>query len=359
MITTSIWIFGCMENRNGDEPITTVLQGKALGTTWTVKILSKNEIKKEELRDDIGRKLEEGDKIFSHWRKDSNLYQFNAALTTTPLSVLPPLLDLLEHAEWINRQSEGAFDPTLAPVINLWGFGPVGETRSTIPTGKQILEAKKLTGMDKFKVLPKGFIQKTLPGLQLDFSGSAKGEIIDQVCTLLQRWNFNNFLVELGGEVRAHGKGRNGKGWIIGLEDGSGDSESMVAVPLRNYSVATSGTYQLNKPNPDANRSASHLLDPRTGRPIEHELIAVNAFAPTARDAEKFAFTPLVKSHKTSKKNNGKRSIIPSLPIDECFFGLLVQQLFLLPTRGGFHNTLGHRHTGHGCSGYPFDFFLS
>ena len=85
MITASIWIFGCMENRNGDEPITTILQGRALGTTWTVKLLSKNEIKKEELRGDIGRKLEEGDKIFSHWRKDANLYQFNAALTTTQL----------------------------------------------------------------------------------------------------------------------------------------------------------------------------------------------------------------------------------------------------------------------------------
>ncbi len=278
-----------MENRNEDETIITILKGRALGTTWSVKLLSKNEIKKEELREDIGRKLEEGDKIFSHWRKDSDLYQFNAALTTTPLSIHPSLLDLLEHAEWINRQSEGAFDPTLAPIINLWGFGPVGETRSTIPTGKQILEAKKLTGMDKFKILPKGFIQKKLPLLQLDFSGSAKGEIIDQVCTLLQRWNFNNFLVELGGEVRANGRGRDGKGWIIGLEDGSGNSESMVAVPLRNYSVATSGTYQLNKAIPDANRSASHLIDPRTGRPFEHELIAVNAFAPTARDADAWA----------------------------------------------------------------------
>ena len=289
LITASIWIFGCMESRNGEELITTELNGRALGTTWTIKLLSKNEVKKEELREDIVRKLEEGDKIFSHWRKDSDLYQFNATLTTNPQSIRPPLLDLLEHAEWINRQSEGAFDPTLAPVINLWGFGPVGETRSTIPTGKQILEAKKLTGMDKFKILPKGFIQKTLPFLQLDFSGSAKGEIIDQVCTLLQRWNFNNFLVELGGEVRANGRGRDGKGWIIGLEDGSGDRGSMVAVPLRNYSVATSGTYQLNKPNPDANQSASHLIDPRTGRPVEHELIAVNAFAPTARDADAWA----------------------------------------------------------------------
>ena len=86
-----------------------------------------------------------------------------------------------------------------------------------------------------------------------------------------------------------YGKGRNGKGWIVGLEDGSGDSGSMVSVPLRNYAVATSGTYQLNKPNPDANRSASHLLDPRTGKPVEHDLIAVNAFAPTARDADAWA----------------------------------------------------------------------
>ena len=143
--------------------------------------------------------------------------------------------------------------------------------------------------MNKIELLHKGLVQKKLPTLQLDFSGSAKGEIIDQICTLLQSWNFNNFLVEIGGEVRAYGKGRNGKGWIVGLEDGSGDSGSMVSAPLRNYAVATSGTYQLNKPNPDANRSASHLLDPRTGRPVDHELIAVNAFAPTARDADAWA----------------------------------------------------------------------
>jgi thiamine biosynthesis lipoprotein len=199
------------------------------------------------------------------------------------------LLTLLKHSKWIHKQSGGTFDPTIAPVVNLWGFGPVGKTRSTIPTDKQIGEALSLTGMNKVELLHKGLVRKKLPTLQLDFSGSAKGEIIDQICTLLQGWNFNNFLVEIGGEVRAYGKGRNGKGWIIGLEDGSGESGSMVSVPLRNYAVATSGTYQLNKPNPDANQSASHLLDPRTGRPVDHELIAVNAFAPTARDADAWA----------------------------------------------------------------------
>ena len=133
-------------------------------------------------------------------------------------------------------------------------------------------------------------IQKKVPNLQLDFSASAKGEIIDQIYKLLARWGFKNYLVEIGGEVRAEGRGRKGRGWIVGLEDGNSDNnEDMVSVPLRNYAVATSGSYRLNKPNPDSNRSASHLIDPRTGRPIEHDLIAVNAFAPTARDADAWA----------------------------------------------------------------------
>ena len=280
---------GCAENTVSDSPSITELKGKALGTTWSVKVLTTTNFRIEDLRTDISQKLEDCDKIFSHWRPDSELYQFNAAHTTTPISIHPQLLDLLKHSKWIYQQSGGTFDPTIAPVVNLWGFGPVGKTRSIIPTDKQIGEALSLTGMNKVELLHKGLVRKKLPTLQLDFSGSAKGEIIDQICTLLQGWNFNNFLVEIGGEVRAYGKGRNAKGWIVGLEDGSGNSNSLVTVPLRNYAVATSGTYQLNKPNPDANRSASHLLDPRTGRPVEHQLIAVNAFAPTARDADAWA----------------------------------------------------------------------
>ena len=184
----------------------------------------------------------------------------------------------------------GAFDPTIAPVVNLWGFGPNGKTRSTIPTAQQIEKALSSTGIQKFEILPQKMIQKKVPNLQLDFSASAKGEIIDQICKLLARWGFKNYLVEIGGEVRAEGRGRKGRGWIVGLEDGNSDNnEDMVSVPLRNYAVATSGSYRLNKPNPDSNRSASHLIDPRTGRPIEHDLIAVNAFAPTARDADAWA----------------------------------------------------------------------
>ena len=284
-----IWLFGCTEKTVSDEPILINLKGKSLGTTWTVKVLTDIDLDQKDLRTDIVEKLEQTDKIFSHWRPDAELYQFNAALTTAHISIHPQLLTLLKHSKWMHQKSEGVFDPTIAPLVNLWGFGPVGKTRSTIPNDKQIEEALSLTGINNIELLPKALVRKNFPTLQLDFSGSAKGEIIDQICTLLDRWNFSNYLVEIGGEVRAQGKGRKGKGWVIGLENGGEESGQLVSVPLRNYAVATSGTYQINKPNPDSNRSASHLIDPRTGRPVENKLIAVNAFAPMARDADAWA----------------------------------------------------------------------
>lgn len=261
-----------------------------MGTNWMVKVLTNTQINQLELETNIKQRLEELETIFSHWRHDGAIHQFNKKQSTKPLTINHEIIDLLKHAQWMHQHTSGAFDPTIAPVVNLWGFGPNGKTRSTIPTAQQIEKALSSTGIQKFEILPQKMIQKKVPNLQLDFSASAKGEIIDQICKLLARWGFKNYLVEIGGEVRAEGRGRKGRGWIVGLEDGNSDNnEDMVSVPLRNYAVATSGSYRLNKPNPDSNRSASHLIDPRTGRPIEHDLIAVNAFAPTARDADAWA----------------------------------------------------------------------
>ena len=274
------------------QPITKLyeLKGQALGTTWMIKVLSKNKLDEKELNIDVVRRLEELEKIFSHWRPDAELHQFNSALTITPFSIHPELLELLRHSQWMHRETGRAFDPTIAPVVNLWGFGPVGKTRSTIPSDDEIEQAMSLTGLSKLEILSKGMVRKKVPILQLDFSASAKGEIIDQICKLLERWGLSNYLVEIGGEIRAEGKGREGKGWVVGLEDGHKKNENgMASIPLRNYAVATSGSYRLSKPNPDSNRNASHLIDPRTGRPVEHNLIAVNAFAPTARDADAWA----------------------------------------------------------------------
>ena len=273
-----------------DTPKILSLKGKALGTTWTVKIRNIEPIDGDELQADIAAKIEETEKIFSHWRPDSKLYQLNESLTSDPVSIPPLLHELLKHAKWTHEQTSGAFDPTIAPLVNLWGFGPVSENRLRIPTEDEIKRALEQVGMDQLEIMDGYRIRKKRPDLQIDLSGSAKGEIIDQVCQLLDRRGLENYLVEIGGEIRTHGDGKEGKGWTVALEDGSKDNQDGLAtVSLLNYSVATSGTYRQSKPNPDSTMPASHLIDPRTGRPGEHNLIAVNVLAPTARDADALA----------------------------------------------------------------------
>lgn len=282
-------LLGCGDEGGEDSELVS-LTGKALGTTWTVKIRNIEPIDGNKLRAEIAAKIEETENIFSHWRPDSKLYQLNESLTTDPVSILPLLHELLKHAKRTHEQTSGAFDPTIAPLVNLWGFGPVSENRLAIPTEDEINRILEQVGMNQLEILSNGRVRKKTPTLQIDLSASAKGEIIDQVCQLLDRRGLENYLVEIGGEIRGRGNGKSGKGWTIALEDGSeGKTHELSTVTLRNYSVATSGTYRQTKPNPDSTKPASHLIDPRTGRPVEHNLVAVNVLAPTARDADALA----------------------------------------------------------------------
>ena len=289
LILSLIPLLGCQDDGERNlKPYS--LTGKALGTTWTVKVLSYQPIDENKLRTDITAKIEEAERILSHWRPDATLYQLNASLSSEPIPIPPSLHELLKHAKWTYRQTGGAFDPTIAPLVNLWGFGPVSTNRLSIPRQKEIDETMQVTGMNQLELLSDFKVRKKHPAVQIDLSASAKGDIIDQVCEMLDRRELGNFLVEIGGEIRASGNGKSGEGWTIGLEDGSeGKSNGLSTVNLLNYSVATSGTYRQSKPNPDSVKPASHLIDPRTGRPIEHNLVAVNVLAPTARDADALA----------------------------------------------------------------------
>ena len=295
-------LLGCAD-KSKDESKLVSLTGKALGTTWTVKIRNIEPVDKDELRADVAAKIEETEKIFSHWRPDSKLYQLNESLTTDPLSIPPLLHELLKHAKWTHEQTAGAFDPTIAPLVNLWGFGPVSENRTRIPTEDEINRILEQVGMKQLEILPNKRVRKKIPTIQIDLSGSAKGEIIDLVCEFLNQRDLSNYLVEIGGEIRTSGYGKDGQGWIVALEDGSeGKRNGLSTVTLRSYSVATSGIYRQSKPNPDSGKPATHLIDPRTGRPVEHDLVAVNVLAPTARNADALATALMILGPKTGMK---------------------------------------------------------
>ena len=284
---SSVLLVACTDGpKDGRNSVT--LKGQALGTTWMVKALSFKPVDEDKLRNKIAAKIEESERILSHWRPDSKLYQFNASLSNDPIAIPPLLHELLTHAKWTHEQTGGAFDPTIAPIVNLWGFGPVSDNRTGTPTVEEINNALGQVGMNQLEILTNDRVRKKIPSLQIDLSGSAKGEIIDQVCALLDRRGIGNYLVEIGGEIRTRGSGKDERGWRVGLEDGFRGSERFT-LSLRDYSVATSGTYRQSKPNPDSAKPATHLIDPRTGRPVEHDLVAVNVLAPTARDADALA----------------------------------------------------------------------
>ena len=280
-------ILSCSKEPEREKSPLIQLCGEELGTEWMVTVLTNHKFDQEDLRKEITQNLQASDKLFSHRRSDSELHRFNANLSVNPISIHPELFDLFRHAQWMHQQSEGAFDPTIAPIVNLWYFNPDRIPHSSIPTDRQIDETLEVTGIENLTLLSKGRVQKKIHRLQIDFSGSAKGEIVDQLCELLIRWNFDNFLVEIGGKVRAQGKGRRGEGWLISLKGGDSPLQSKVAVTLRNYAVAS--CYNFKQQSPVANPNTPHLMDPRTGRPIPNELMAVYSFAPTARDADAWA----------------------------------------------------------------------
>jgi thiamine biosynthesis lipoprotein len=256
-----------------------------------------NHTSKEEIQGEIEATLERIESLASHWRADTPVSRFNRTLDTQPFPISSELLEILKVAERIHHETEGAFDVTVAPLVNLWGFGPIEETRGKIPTDKEIENALASMGQDKLELLPQSSIRKTRPDLQLDLSALAKGYAIDQVAQRLDELGVLHYLVELGGELRAKGTGTKGQGWQVGLEHPQTDvnaTKTHQVIALENAAVATSGNYRLAFTDPDTGQSYSHLIDPRTGRPVSHDLLAVSVLASNAMEADAWATALLV-----------------------------------------------------------------
>ncbi|MBI2924661.1 MAG: FAD:protein FMN transferase [Verrucomicrobia bacterium] len=239
------------------EPLT--FTGRAMGTTWSVKI--HDEVAEPSVIDKaIADEFEWAESLTSHWRTNTDLSIFNRTATTDPLPVPWPVLTLARWSAEISRATEGAFDITVGPLVRLWGFGP-GPRRTGPPSDSEISAALPAAGWQKLEVLD-GLLRKQHPALEVDLSSIAKGWSIDQVAQLLERRGFTDFFVEAGGELRARGR------WTIAIE------HPPRACTLTNEAIATSGTYRQNREA--AGRVYSHLIDPRTGRPITHRTVSVS-----------------------------------------------------------------------------------
>jgi thiamine biosynthesis lipoprotein ApbE/Na+-translocating ferredoxin:NAD+ oxidoreductase RnfG subunit len=250
-----------------EEPLS--VTGRAMGTTWSVKI--RDEVADSAVMEKaIAGEFEWAESLTSHWRTNTDLSIFNRTATTNPLPVGWPVLTLARWAAEISEASGGAFDITVGPLVRLWGFGPPPR-RTTPPSDAEIAAVQPAIGWQKLELLD-GLLRKEHPALEIDLSSIAEGWAVDHVAGFLERRGFTNFLVEIGGELQAHGL------WTIAIE------HPTRTCTISNESISTSGTYRKNFTA--GGRQYSHLIDPRTGRPITHQTVSVTVRLPDCARAD-------------------------------------------------------------------------
>jgi thiamine biosynthesis lipoprotein len=265
-----------------------VLQGEALGTTWMVRLIHPAD--PAAARSAIERTLAEVDEQMSTYRPDSELMALNAHKTTAPRVASPELSALIEESLAIGRASNGAFDITVGPMVDAWGFG--WHRHDQMPSVEQIARLRDRVGLDKL-TLRDGRVQKVHPETTVDLSAIAKGHAVDRVASSLAAQGHSDLLVEIGGEFVAWGHNAQGEPWRLGIERPS-ESERTVydSIELHDAAMATSGDYR--NVRFVGGRRISHLLDPRTGRPVDHHLASVTVIAPSCATADAWATALLV-----------------------------------------------------------------
>ncbi|WP_078084303.1 FAD:protein FMN transferase [Microbulbifer mangrovi] len=261
------------------------LTGPTMGTAYHITVVDvPTGVVQAELQQAIDAELDAVNQEMSTYIPDSELMRFNGAPVGEAVVVSPHLAEVVGRALDIYRHSDGAFDVTVGPLVNLWGFGPKPEPE-TIPGDAEIAALLAVIGSDAL-VLDGPNLTRTRP-VQIDLSAIAKGHGVDRVADLLASRGIANYLVEVGGELRTAGANPRGKPWSIGIERPSAGQVVQKPIEVSGKAVATSGDYR-NYYERDGKRYA-HTIDPRTGRPVEHRLASVTVIADTCAEADGYA----------------------------------------------------------------------
>lgn len=281
------------------EPLpVTAWQGRTMGSDYTVKIVDGklSEAQVTALKAEIEATLVEVNRQMSNYVPDSELSRFNRAPVNVPFKVAPDFTKVVRWALELSRLSDGAFDPTLGPLINLWGFGE--KTKEHVVPSAAVLEtAKAKTGWRHLTVAEDGALTKDLPELALDLGAVAKGYGVDQMIKVLRAHGLENVYASIAGEVRVTGHNPRGTKWMLGISvpaDNWRENQPMAAsVQIANQALSTSGDYQKFFVDA-AGRRLCHIIDARTGTPIQHQLAAITVVAPDSMTADGLSTTAFV-----------------------------------------------------------------
>lgn len=272
-----------------------LISGRTMGTTYHIKVVAPSLEDMAGLQVKIDQRLEQINQSMSTFRPDSEISRFNALTAIkTPFKVSPDFLRVMLSAREIYHLTGGAWDGTVNPLVNLWGFGHSGPLQH-LPPEEAVKKALGEVGFDQIVVDPTGTLSKTHPHVSVDLASIAKGYGVDQVAVLLHNNGYKNFLVEIGGEVYAAGQRHDGKSWHVGINQPKRDAPLDAVygvVTLRNAAMATSGDYrnfyQLQ------GHAYSHIIDPRTGHPIQNGVVSASVVADNCTLADGLATAMMV-----------------------------------------------------------------
>ncbi len=257
------------------------LSGETMGTTYHIRVVSGPSVDIDRLRQRIAWRLEEINRSMSTFRPDSEISRFNALdAGVRGMRVSEDFWNVLETSRRVYRLTGGAWDGTVFPLIELWGFTESMPPRRT-PSPERVRAVLARVGFDHILLLPGRRIAKRDPRVELDLASIAKGYGVDRIASLLRAEGFRDFLVEIGGEVLAAGRRRDGKPWRVGIsrpEAGDAPDDVYRVLSLTDRALATSGDYR-NFFEIDG-RHYSHIIDPRTGYPVDNHVVSVSVTAP-------------------------------------------------------------------------------
>ncbi len=251
------------------------LDGESMGTGWRVVLVAGRDFTPAPVREAIEAALARVDTRMSHWNPASDLSRFNRSGRNDWVDLPGDLCRVLDCALRLADDTDGAFDPTIGALVALWGFGPQGNgPRRALPSPDELAQARGRGGWRRLGFDRAGQRARQPGGIALDFSGIAKGYAVDRVADALADFGFGDFLVEVGGELRARGRRADGRPWQVAVATpGSLRAARPPILALGDRAVATSGdqwhAWTLG------GRRYSHTIDPRTAWPVPDTLAAV------------------------------------------------------------------------------------
>lgn len=270
----------------------TKLKGEAIGTTYSIIYLDPQEsLPSDTLKIEFNQLINAANQSMSTYHPNSEISTFNKNESTEPVKASDTFRKVVIEGIRLHQMTEGALDITLKPLSSLWGFGPNGIPH-TVPSDNQLTAVKRKTGVDKITIEGE-MLSKSVAALQIDLNTIGKGFLVDQTAELLEQNDINNYLVEIGGEMRLKGFNDKGQPWKIGVVNPTeGAPTAQRTVFPGNNGIATSGDYYQYFEK-DGKRY-SHILNPVTGKPIDHNLASVTVLHPSAMTADGLATAIMV-----------------------------------------------------------------